>query len=114
MPLPKDFVKRGLERAKDATLYGVRIDDMSHDELIAAVAHGWRQASITPEPLQIKVKLGFIRNIWMRICTWLDLATRQERDRRLSISQDEFDKMEPVNRALFIANGGWIDKQHTS
>lgn len=39
--LPNDFVEKGLELAKGLTLFGMRFEQLSRDELIAAAAHGW-------------------------------------------------------------------------
>jgi len=41
--LPDDFVISGLELAKGYRLFGIRFDDMTRDELIAAAAHGWNE-----------------------------------------------------------------------
>jgi hypothetical protein len=40
-PLPQSFVKRGLQLAEGALLFGKSFSDMTRDELIAAAAQGW-------------------------------------------------------------------------
>ena len=39
--LPESFLKRGLELADGARLFGKSFADMTRDELIAAAAQGW-------------------------------------------------------------------------
>jgi len=39
--LPDGFVQEGLKIAKGAVIFGVRLDDLSRDELLASAAHGW-------------------------------------------------------------------------
>jgi len=41
MKLPEDFVKRNLEKAQGSMMFGVPIEDLSKDELIACVVAGW-------------------------------------------------------------------------
>lgn len=42
MSLPKDFVDRNLKEAKGSLFYGVPIEDLTRDELIACCVAGWR------------------------------------------------------------------------
>ena len=44
MALPKNFISKYKEIAKDSMLYGFKIEDMTRDELIACCAAGWAQA----------------------------------------------------------------------
>lgn len=44
MKLSEDFVKRGMEKAKGAVIYGVPIEEMTRDELIACVVAGFSLA----------------------------------------------------------------------
>jgi len=39
--LPDGFVQEGLKIAKGAVMFGVRLDELSRDELLASAAHGW-------------------------------------------------------------------------
>ena len=39
--LPEMFVARGLELADGALFCGIRLSDMTRDELIAVAVHGW-------------------------------------------------------------------------
>ena len=41
--LPTHVTERYLEPAKAMTLYGVRLTDLTRDELLAAAAMGWTQ-----------------------------------------------------------------------
>ena len=41
--LPDNFVESGLTLVKGASLYGVRFEDMTREELLAAAAHGWNE-----------------------------------------------------------------------
>ena len=41
MKLPEDFVKKNLEKAQGSMMFGVPIEDLSKDELIACVVAGW-------------------------------------------------------------------------
>lgn len=45
MPIPKDFVERGLEMSKGALCFGEPIESLTKDELIALVAHEHHQAN---------------------------------------------------------------------
>ena len=45
MRLPETFFQRGIELASRTTLYGVKFDDMSRDELMAAAANGWKEVN---------------------------------------------------------------------
>ena len=40
-PLPEGFVRKGLELAEGALLFGKPFADMTRDELIAAASQGW-------------------------------------------------------------------------
>ena len=40
--LPDEFVSAGLPAAKDCTLFDVRWEDMTRDDLIAAAVQGWK------------------------------------------------------------------------
>jgi len=40
--LPKKFIREGLELADGATLFGIPLEKLSREELIAAVAKGWK------------------------------------------------------------------------
>jgi hypothetical protein len=42
MAVPKSFVKRGLEYASKSAIYGVPLTQLSHDELLAVAAIGWK------------------------------------------------------------------------
>lgn len=42
--LPEKFVAEGLALAKDALIFGVRLDLLSRDELLAVAAQGWKLA----------------------------------------------------------------------
>ena len=41
MPLPKAFVERNLEKVEGATMFGVPIEDLTREELIACVIAGF-------------------------------------------------------------------------
>jgi len=41
MPLPKEFVSRNLEKAKGMSMFGVSIEVLTRDELIACVVAGF-------------------------------------------------------------------------
>ena len=43
--LPKSYVEKGLELAKGASFFGVPIEDLTRDELIACAANGWQEVS---------------------------------------------------------------------
>jgi len=66
MKLPESFVKEGLELTKDATLFGIKLDELSHDELLAACAMGWKsyndqlQSSISHSESLRKMRLSNI------------------------------------------------------
>lgn len=45
MRLPETFVQRGIELASRTTLFSVKFDDMSRDELMAAAANGWKEVN---------------------------------------------------------------------
>ena len=45
MSLPVSFVQKGIELSKRTTLYGVKFNDMSRDELMAAAANGWKEVN---------------------------------------------------------------------
>jgi hypothetical protein len=40
--LPEQFVKSGLELAKGASLFGIPMEELTRDELLAATAKGWK------------------------------------------------------------------------
>jgi len=42
MKIPEYFVKEGVELSKDMTLFGVRMEELSRDELLAGCARGWK------------------------------------------------------------------------
>ena len=42
MAIPKSFVKSNLEKAKGSLFFGVPVEDMSRDELIACCVAGWQ------------------------------------------------------------------------
>jgi hypothetical protein len=42
MAIPKSFVERNLEKAKGSQFFGVPIDEMTRDELIACCVAGWQ------------------------------------------------------------------------
>lgn len=41
MPLPKNFVERNLKKADGAMMFGVPIDELTRDELVACVVAGF-------------------------------------------------------------------------
>jgi len=41
MKLNKNFVERNLEKAKGARMFGVLLEELSQEELIACIAAGW-------------------------------------------------------------------------
>jgi hypothetical protein len=43
--LPKGYVEKGLELAKGASFFGVPIEDLTRDELIACAINGWQEVS---------------------------------------------------------------------
>lgn len=43
MSLPENFMTKYLEKAKESTIFGEKLDDLTRDELIAAAAAGWYQ-----------------------------------------------------------------------
>lgn len=42
MPIPEEALKRGLELAKGALIFGVPFTELTHEELIAVAALGWK------------------------------------------------------------------------
>lgn len=42
MPIPKEWVKRHLRDAKGATMFGVTLEDLTKEELIACVYAGFK------------------------------------------------------------------------
>jgi len=46
MPLPEEFVKRNLWAAKGMVLFGVPVEDLTRDELIACVHDGYNSAKM--------------------------------------------------------------------
>ena len=42
MTIPKSFVERNLEKAKGALFFGVPVEEMTRDELIACCVAGWQ------------------------------------------------------------------------
>lgn len=49
MALPKEFVERNLEKAKGCLFYGVPLEDLTREELLACAAAGWAQKTVTGE-----------------------------------------------------------------
>jgi hypothetical protein len=45
MAIPKDFLERNLEKAKGSLFFGVPIEEMTRDELIACCVSGWQGQS---------------------------------------------------------------------
>jgi hypothetical protein len=43
MQLPEYYVEEGLKKAQGSTFMGVPILEMSREELIAAMVHGWEE-----------------------------------------------------------------------
>jgi hypothetical protein len=43
MRLPENFVKTNLEKAQGVMMFGVPLEDLSKDELIACVVAGWSE-----------------------------------------------------------------------
>ena len=41
MALPKEFVERNLEKAKGCIFYGVPLEDLTREELMACASAGW-------------------------------------------------------------------------
>ena len=40
--LPDDFYIKGIELSKEFYIFGVKLTELSHDELLAACAQGWK------------------------------------------------------------------------
>lgn len=40
--LPEKFLTEGTALAEDASIFGVRLSDLSRDELLAVAAQGWK------------------------------------------------------------------------
>jgi hypothetical protein len=47
MKLPQDILEEGLRLATNATIYGIRVQDMSRQELIAIAVLGWKNYNDT-------------------------------------------------------------------
>ena len=61
MAIPKSFVESNLEKAKGSTFFGVPIEEMTHDELIACCFSGWQgQNNQRKESVR---QLDFLRSI---------------------------------------------------
>jgi hypothetical protein len=41
MAIPKSFIEENLKKAKGSTIYGVPLEDLTKEELMACVAAGW-------------------------------------------------------------------------
>ncbi len=64
MPLPKRFVEEGLDLAKGSMLFGNPLETLSREELIAAVAQGWKAEQRAREEgaRRTKFALGLVRS----------------------------------------------------
>jgi hypothetical protein len=52
MQLPEHYVEDGLKKAQGSTFMGVPVLELSRDELIAAMVHGWEECDKKYEQLQ--------------------------------------------------------------
>jgi len=57
MPLPKEMVDEYLKKAENVTFFGIKIKDLTKDELIVAAVMGWEVESRTREQLNSRMKL---------------------------------------------------------
>ena len=51
MALPKGFVEKNLKKAKGSIFYGVRLEDLTKEELMACVVAGWDEARRAAPPV---------------------------------------------------------------
>lgn len=51
MPIPKQFIEKYLKKAKGCKLFGVEIEDLTKEELIACTIAGWEKEAETRKEL---------------------------------------------------------------
>ena len=63
MKLPEHFVKTNLQKSKGCMIFGVPIEDMTRDELIACAVSGWQGQDMQRQEhaRQLNVLAGFKR-----------------------------------------------------
>ena len=57
--LPDDFMKEGLELAKTTTIFGIKLEELSYDELLATCANG---CNIYIKSLESKLNKEFLKD----------------------------------------------------
>jgi hypothetical protein len=60
--LPEHFVNEGLKLAKGAMIFGVPLEELSRDELLAVAAQGWKAEENAREEGAKRLKFAFDLN----------------------------------------------------